>query len=95
LPVLQMFGVASAFVAIMVLSLYVHSTVAEAQYAWPAALWAATPFMLLWLCRLWLATARGEMSDDPIVYSMKDWVSWLTGACVLATFIVATVGKPG
>ena len=95
LPVLQMFGVASAFVAIMVLSLYVHSTVAEAQYAWPAALWAAAPFMLLWLCRLWLATARGEMSDDPIVYSMKDWVSWLTGACVLATFILATVGKPG
>lgn len=95
LPVLQMFGVASAFVAIMVLSLYVHSTVAEAQYAWPAALWAAAPFMLLWLCRLWLATARGEMADDPIVYSMKDWVSWLTGACVLATFIVATVGKPG
>lgn len=95
LPVLQMFGVASAFVAIMVLSLYVHTTVAEAQYAWPAALWAAAPFMLLWLCRLWLATARGEMADDPIVYSMKDWVSWLTGACVLATFIVATVGKPG
>lgn len=95
LPVLQMFGVASAFIAIMVLSLYVNSAVAEAQYRWPAALWAAGPFLLLWLCRLWLATARGEMSDDPIVYSMKDWVSWLTGACVLATFVVATVGKPG
>jgi 4-hydroxybenzoate polyprenyltransferase len=95
LPVLQMFGVASAFVAIMVLSLYVNSAVAEAQYRWPAALWAAGPFMLLWLCRLWLATARGEMSDDPIVYSIKDWVSWLTGACVLATFIAATVGRPG
>ena len=95
LPVLQMFGVASAFIAIMVLSLYVNSAVAEAQYRWPAALWAAGPFLLLWLCRLWLATARGEMSDDPIVYSIKDWVSWLTGACVLGTFIVATVGKPG
>ena len=95
LAVLQMFGVASAFIAIMVLSLYVNSAVAEAQYRWPAALWAAGPFMLLWLCRLWLATARGEMSDDPIVYSMKDWVSWVTGACVFATFLVATLVRPG
>jgi 4-hydroxybenzoate polyprenyltransferase len=93
LPVLQMFGVASAFVAIMVLGLYVNSTVAEAQYRWPAALWAAGPFLLLWLCRLWLATARGEMHEDPIVYSMRDWVSWLAGGCVLAAFVVATLGK--
>jgi 4-hydroxybenzoate polyprenyltransferase len=93
LPVLQMFGVASAFVAIMVLGLYVNTAVAEAQYRWPAALWAAGPFLLLWLCRLWLATARGEMHEDPIVYSMRDWVSWLAGGCVLAAFIVATLGK--
>jgi hypothetical protein len=65
LPVLQMFGVASAFIAIMVLSLYVNSAVAEAQYRWPAALWAAGPFLLLWLCRLWLATARGENVGRP------------------------------
>jgi 4-hydroxybenzoate polyprenyltransferase/phosphoserine phosphatase len=94
LPVLQMFGVASAFIAIMVLALYLNSTVAEANYRWPAALWAVAPCLLLWLCRLWLATARGEMHDDPIVYSTRDWVSWLVGGCVLATFIVATVGKP-
>lgn len=95
LPVLQMFGVASAFVAITVLGLYVNSAVAEAQYDWPAALWAAGPCLLLWLCRLWLATARGEMLDDPIVYSMRDWVSWLAGACVLGAFAIATIGKPG
>ncbi len=92
---LQMFGIASAFIAIVVLGLYLNSGVAETQYRWPAALWAVAPFLLLWLCRLWLATARGEMHDDPIVYSMKDWVSWLIGGCVLAAFIVATAGKFG
>lgn len=95
LPVLQMFGVASAFIAIIVLALYLNSAVAEAQYRWPDALWAVAPFMLLWLCRLWLATARGQMHHDPIVYSIKDWVSWTMGAGVAAAFVAATLGKPG
>jgi 4-hydroxybenzoate polyprenyltransferase len=93
LPTLQMFGVASAFVAIVVFALYLNSAVAEAQYRWPAALFGVAPCLLLWLCRLWLATGRGEMHDDPIVYSMKDKVSWLVGVCVLAVYAVATVGK--
>src|SRR5256885_9305341 len=95
LAVLQMFGVASAFIAIMVLGFYLNSAVAEAHYRWPAALWAVGPCLLLWLCRLWLATARGEMHDDPIVYSTRDWVSWLIGGCVVAAFIVATTGEFG
>jgi 4-hydroxybenzoate polyprenyltransferase len=95
LTVLQMFGVASGFIAIMVLGLYLTSAVAETHYRWPAALWAVGPCLLLWLCRLWLATARGEMHDDPIVYSTRDWVSWLMGGCVVAAFIIATTGKFG
>jgi hypothetical protein len=78
-----------------VLALYLSSPVAETQYRWPSALWAVGPCLLLWLCRLWLATARGQMHDDPIVYSIRDRVSWLIGACVLGIFIVATVGRPG
>ncbi len=93
LVTLQMFGVASAFVAIVVFALYLNSTVAEAQYAWPMALFGVAPCLLLWLCRLWLATGRGEMHDDPIVYSIKDRVSWVVGACVLAVYVVATIGK--
>jgi 4-hydroxybenzoate polyprenyltransferase len=92
LVVLQMFGVASAFMAIVVLALYLNSAAAGEHYRWPGALWAVGPFLLLWLCRLWLATARGEMDDDPIVYSTRDRISWALGACVLATFIVATTG---
>jgi 4-hydroxybenzoate polyprenyltransferase/phosphoserine phosphatase len=93
LVTLQMFGIASAFVAIVVFALYLNSTVAEAQYRWPAALFGVAPCLLLWLCRLWLATGRGEMHDDPIVYSMKDRVSWAVGAGVLAVYVVATLGK--
>ena len=61
---LEMFGVASGFTSVLVLALYLNSAVAVAQYRWPGAMWAATLFLCLWLCRLWLATARGEMYDD-------------------------------
>jgi len=94
LAVLEMFGVASAFIAIMVLGLYLSSAVAETHYRWPGILWAEAPLMLLWLCRLWLATARGQMHDDPIVYSVRDWVSWFLGACALAVFVAATLVHP-
>ena len=94
LTVLEMFGIASAFIAIMVLGLYLNSTVAETHYRWPGVLWAEGPILLLWQCRLWLATARGEMHDDPIVYSVRDWVSWFLGVCGLAVFLVATLVLP-
>jgi 4-hydroxybenzoate polyprenyltransferase/phosphoserine phosphatase len=92
LPVLQMFGVASAFLAILVLALYISSPVAQTHYFSPSALWAVAPCMLLWLCRLWLATARGQMDDDPILYSLKDRVSWVIGFLILGAFVAATYG---
>jgi hypothetical protein len=45
--------------------------------------------MLFWQCRLWLSTARGYMHDDPILYSARDWVSWLAGAAVILLLLSA------
>jgi hypothetical protein len=64
------------------------------RYASPGLLWGIVPLVLLWLCRLWLSTARGHMHEDPIVYAARDWVSWLVavvsllllGAAKVATF---------
>jgi hypothetical protein len=32
------------------------------------------------------------MLDDPIVYAVRDWVSWVTAACVLALLLAAAYG---
>ena len=50
------------------------------------------PLILFWQCRLWLATARGHMLDDPILYSAKDWVSWIAFGLIGAVFLLSTVG---
>ena len=89
LNLLQQLGCASTFASAVVLSLYVQSEAALHTYTLPEALWAAVPLLLFWQCRLWLATARGTMHDDPIVYAASDRVSWLTLACLSAIALIA------
>jgi 4-hydroxybenzoate polyprenyltransferase/phosphoserine phosphatase len=88
-PLLQIFGCASAFCSCVVLSLYVQNELASARYSAPGFLWVIVPSMLFWQCRLWLWTARGKMHDDPIMFAIRDWVSWLTGIVVLTAFVLA------
>ena len=74
-------GVASSFVATMVLALYVQSELRPGSDLYPTGSWALVPLTLFWQCRVWLATSRGNMHDDPIVYAARDWVSWLVAIC--------------
>jgi hypothetical protein len=72
-----------------VLALFMQSDSVASRYAHPELLWVAVPLVLFWQCRLWLSTARGYMQDDPIVYTARDWVSWLSAATTLVFFILA------
>jgi 4-hydroxybenzoate polyprenyltransferase len=89
--ILEIFGCASAFSSSVVLALFVNSASAMQLYNTPEILWLVVPLILFWQCRLWLATARGYMHDDPIVYAIKDWVSWLTAVCATAIMAVAAM----
>lgn len=90
--ILQMFGCASAFASSVVLALFVGSSSALQNYQASEVLWLIVPTILFWQCRLWLSTARGYMHDDPIVFALRDWVSWLTVAAVLLIMFVASTG---
>jgi 4-hydroxybenzoate polyprenyltransferase/phosphoserine phosphatase len=92
IPVIQMFGVSSAFASSVVLALFVNSTAAAQQYNSPELLWALVPLILFWQLRLWLSTERGQMHDDPIVYAFGDWVSWIFAACVVIIVSLASSG---
>jgi hypothetical protein len=39
---------------------------------------------------VWLLVRRGEMHDDPVVFALKDWASYLTGALMLLVIWLAT-----
>lgn len=93
LPSLRSMGMASGFLAVMVLALYVDSQNGRALYAEPQWLWAAAPLLLFWIMRMWLKTGRRELhGEDPLQFAMKDGVSWLTLLLMGAVGLAATVG---
>ncbi len=89
MQVLQTFGCCASFASSLVLALFVQREATATQYASPGLLWGIVPLMLFWQCRLWLSTTRGYMHDDPIVYSARDWVSWIVAGSVLFILLLA------
>lgn len=92
LDILRVIGVTSSFVAALVLALYVDTDMARGLYGKPDLLWVIVPVFLFWICRLWLSTERGQMHDDPIIFTSRDWVSQLCGTIMFVAFLLASLG---
>jgi 4-hydroxybenzoate polyprenyltransferase len=90
---LRAMGMASGFLAVMVLALYVDSQNSLKFYAQPDLLWAAAPVLLLWVMRIWLKTGRRELhGEDPLQFALKDPFSWGTLLTMGGIGFAATVG---
>ncbi|NNC65824.1 MAG: UbiA family prenyltransferase [Gammaproteobacteria bacterium] len=84
---LAQLGTASGYLAVLVLALYINGDTVTEQYARPEALWFLCPMMLYWVSRMWLLTRRGEMHDDPVVFTVRDvrtwWLALIAGGALL------------
>jgi 4-hydroxybenzoate polyprenyltransferase/phosphoserine phosphatase len=88
LRVLWPMGVAMSVSSLVIFVLYVSSPDVRARYENPNILWIAAIGLAYWLGRMWLKTSRGEMTDDPIVYSLRDRGSRLIIiGIVIGTFV--------
>jgi len=86
---LRSFGTASAYASVVVFSLYISGHDVAALYSHPARMWLITPFMILWLSRVWLLAGRGELDEDPVLFALTDRMSLLIGLCVLIIVLSA------
>jgi 4-hydroxybenzoate polyprenyltransferase len=82
LQLVQSLGAASGYVSVLVLALYFNSMAANTLYQSPTVLWLICPLLLYWISRMLLLASRGHMHDDPIVFTTKDYVSYIVGACI-------------
>jgi 4-hydroxybenzoate polyprenyltransferase len=83
-------GATSGYLAGLVLSLYINNDAVHKLYVHPDWLWLLLPLLLYSIGRLWLLTMRGRMSDDPILFVLKDTATyWVLGASALI-FLAAT-----
>jgi 4-hydroxybenzoate polyprenyltransferase len=68
-------GSGSGYAAVLVLTLYISSGVAEIHYTRHLLIWLLCPLLLYWISYVWLIAHRGGMHDDPLVFTVGDPVS--------------------
>lgn len=90
LELITMMGVAAGFMAALVIGVYSTSDAVKLLYASPARLWPLCPLVLYWVSRVWIITHRGNLHHDPIVFALRDRISYVLGALAAALIVAAT-----
>ena len=83
------FGTASGYIAVLVLALYVSGKEVAELYASPTVIWMACPLLLYWISRIWLLARRGFVHDDPLVFALRDKVTYAVAAIGALIFLGA------
>jgi hypothetical protein len=87
---LLVMGVSSSFVSAMIFALYVDSEAGHKSFKTYYLMWGIVPLVLLWQLRLWLATVRGSMNDDPVLYAARDNISRIALLMASILYVLAS-----
>ncbi len=87
--VLLALGVGASLVSTLIFVLYLNSPAVVSLYSSPERLWLMTPFLIYWVIRIWILAVRGQVHDDPVVFTLKDRPTYYTGAGMFLIFIWA------
>lgn len=85
----SLFGISSGYMSIMVLVLYIDDLRAGSQYAQPDWLWFVAVAILYWVSHMWLLAFRGQMNEDPILFSIHDRPSYIVSLFVVLSLYLA------
>jgi len=90
LPMVNNFGMASGYLSVIVMALYVNSEQVVKLYHNPTLLLLICPLLLYWISRIWMITNRGQLHDDPVLFAIKDVQSYVIGALAMLLVWLAT-----
>jgi 4-hydroxybenzoate polyprenyltransferase len=82
-------GSASGYITALIMALYINSEDVKILYRQPKVLWLVCPLILYWISRAWLIARRGEMSDDPVIFAIKDPLTFVIGGAAAVIFVLA------
>jgi 4-hydroxybenzoate polyprenyltransferase len=91
MPILQIMGLGSGLLAVLVFALYINSSEIKILYEVPEILWFALPVLLFWISRMWLLANRGLMHEDPVIFALKDRTSLILAFSMLAFLWLANL----
>ena len=75
-PMLAMLGCTCGMSAVLVLGLYIDSTIVQERYSNPLYVWLVLPIVLFWIARIWILGGRRQLVDDPLAFAAQDVISW-------------------
>ncbi|MBP1475475.1 UbiA family prenyltransferase [Frateuria sp. MAH-13] len=87
--ILRPMGMAAGYLSVLVLALYINSPTSNMLYRHPQWLWLICPCLLYWVSRAWFIAHRGLMTDDPIVFAVRDRTSQLVLATTMGLALLA------
>lgn len=82
-------GVASGYLAVLVLALYINTVKAQLLYGRYQLIWFLCPLLLYWISHVWLIAHRGKMPDDPVAFALHDRTSWILAALIAGISVLA------
>lgn len=92
---LNICGISSGMLACLVILMYEGSNQAQTLYATPQLLFLLCPLLFYWISRLWVLTFRGVLQEDPILFAVRDRVSYAVSiAMALVVGLAAFVRIP-
>jgi len=92
-PMMLTVGLSSGIGAVMIMVLYiVEEAFRNSFYGSTGWLWGFPPLIFLFVMRVWLLSARGEMSDDPVAFAIQDPSSLALAGLLLLCFGFAWLG---
>jgi hypothetical protein len=90
MPILLATGVSTGISSIVIFMIYlINEQYPQAAYRYPSVLWGIMPVLLVWILRLWHLSVHGRMSEDPVIFALKDPVSLALGGVIALIMLVA------
>lgn len=90
IPLVSSMGVASGYIAALVMALYINGPETSQLYSHPQYLWLTCPLLIYWLSRVWILANRGTMNNDPVLFALTDRGSLATGVALAVIIVSAT-----
>jgi 4-hydroxybenzoate polyprenyltransferase len=89
-PLVLAIGAASGLCAVVIITLYIiEDAFRQSFYGSTVWLWGFPPLVFLLISRIWLVTARGEMTDDPVRFMLADTAAQVLLAALAVCFLLA------
>ena len=83
-------GISSGMIAVLILALFVNSPDIAAKYSNPDLIWLLVPLLFYWVARIWLLAQHGRVNEDPIVFAIKDRVSYVNTFIPISAYSITS-----